>query len=166
MPQTGILFSSLIFSPTVALSCLLAECEALWGLVGDRLGPLPFSHTRYYESEMGPDLNRIFLLFHPLSVSEWPETKTQAMDIENRYRVGENRQVNIDPGLLRPYQLALLSSKNFSHRLPLAEGVFGEVTLLYQKGRFQALPWTYPDYQSPTFLAWLSAARKKYRHVS
>ncbi|HIL10568.1 MAG TPA: DUF4416 family protein, partial [Candidatus Latescibacteria bacterium] len=52
------------------------------------------------------------------------------------------------------------------HRICIAPQLYAELTLLYQKGCYQPLPWTYLDYQSETlqhFLleirTWLMATR-------
>ncbi|MGD9239827.1 MAG: DUF4416 family protein [Desulfobacterales bacterium] len=36
------------------------------------------------------------------------------------------------------------------------------MTLIYQKGSFQKLPWTYPDYSDETMLKFLDQVRRKY----
>lgn len=41
------------------------------------------------------------------------------------------RKVNLDPGYLEPSKLVLASTKNFSHRIYLNQGIYGEVTLLF-----------------------------------
>ena len=56
------------------------------------------------------------------------------------------RVANIDPGYLEPSKLVLYSTKNFSHRIYVGNGIFAEVTLIYEHGDFKFLPWTYPDY--------------------
>ena len=38
-----------------------------------------------------------------------------------------------------------------------------EVTLTYVRGKFQALPWTYPDFRSEEYAQILSAIRERYR---
>jgi hypothetical protein len=69
------------------------------------------------------------------------------------------RRINIDPGLLSMENLVLATGKNFTHRIYLQKGIFAEVTLLFQKGKFVTLPWTYPDYASEETTAILSHIR-------
>jgi hypothetical protein len=71
--------------------------------------------------------------------------------------------VNIDPGLLSLSRFILASSKDGSHRVPLCEGVFAEITLVYERGGYRALPWTYPDYRSSEYLDILAEIRKLYK---
>ncbi|OPX20432.1 MAG: hypothetical protein BZ151_03750 [Desulfobacca sp. 4484_104] len=56
----------------------------------------------------------------------------------------------------------LATGKNYVHRLYLDQGIYGDLTLVYQQGRFQPLPWTYPDYANPPLLDLLHLVRKKY----
>ena len=60
--------------------------------------------------------------------------------------VDGRRRINIDPGYITSSNLILASTKNFSHRLYLGRGIFGEVTMRYENKDFTRLPWTYPDY--------------------
>ena len=70
------------------------------------------------------------------------------------------RKVNLDPGILSLANLVLASTKDFSHRIYLKDGIFSEVTLVYEKKRFKALPWTYPDYTEPEVIDFLNRARE------
>jgi len=70
--------------------------------------------------------------------------------------------VNIDPGYVAGPKFVLLTGKDYSHRLYLGEGIYGEVTLMVRQGRFAPLPWTYPDYASQPLLGILESLRKRY----
>jgi hypothetical protein len=124
---------------------------------------LPFHQTQYYSQEMGPDLQRRFAVFlhlaDPAALCQW---KTYTNALERRLSLGGRRLVNLDPGYLARERLVLATGKNFTHRLYLGKGLYGEVTLIYQKGAWQPLPWTYPDYASPQLMDFFNQARKKY----
>jgi hypothetical protein len=70
--------------------------------------------------------------------------------------------VNIDPGYLLHERFVLASGKNFSHRIYICRGIYADMTLNYQKGNFQKLPWTYPDYADGPILSFLRQVRLKY----
>ncbi len=72
------------------------------------------------------------------------------------------RTVNIDPGILTAERLVLATGKNFTHRIYLGHGVFADLTLVFRKGSFVALPWTYPDYASEESISLWNAARRSY----
>ncbi len=116
----------------------------------DIKGPLlPFDRTNYYESEFGPNLVRRFVSFkHLIDQGIIASIKHLAWKIEKEMSIERRRLVNIDPGYILLERLVLVTFKNFSHRLYLGQGVYGEVTLIFRKGQFESLPWTYPDYAS------------------
>ncbi len=55
----------------------------------------------------------------------------------------------------------LATGKNYLHRIYLGRGVYADLTLIYEKGGFQPLPWTYPDYASPEVRAVLALMRER-----
>lgn len=76
---------------------------------------------------------------------------------------GPPRPVNLDPGYVSESKLVLASMKDFSHRIYLGSGVYGEVTLMYRKGKWESLAWTFPDYASGRYDEFLTAARDALR---
>ena len=149
-PAPAKLFVS-IFAPEESL--IDKALERLESVLGphDLKGPLlPFNQTDYYEPEFGSNLVRRFISFERLIEQEAiVPIKHLAWKIEKEMSHEGKRRVNIDPGYILLERLVLVTFKNFSHRLYLGQGVYGEVTLIFRKGRFEALPWTYPDYASP-----------------
>ena len=79
------------------------------------------------------------------------DIKLSTNRLEQSLSVNGKRTVNIDPGYLTPARVVLASTKDFGHRLYLGRGIYGEVTLMYQKKEFRPLPWTYPDYRSEPY---------------
>ncbi|MGQ9919968.1 MAG: DUF4416 family protein [Desulfobacca sp.] len=140
--------------------------QELAGLLGPPdlvSGWLPFDQTDYYEPEMGGGLQRRLAAFlhlaAPEALSSW---KQYTNGVEARLSLGGRRLVNIDPGYLARERLVLATGKNYSHRLYLRGGIYGEVTLIFQKGGWQTLPWTYPDYASVPLRRFCQQAREKY----
>jgi len=137
----------------------------------DRFGPvdyrsriLPFDFTDYYRGEMGGDLLRYFLSFaEHVDPAELPAIKHATNEIEERLSVSGNRRVNLDPGLLDLSRLILATTKDNAHRIPLRNGIYGEITLMYRKKDFVSLDWTYPDYRSEEYREILRNIREKYR---
>jgi hypothetical protein len=126
--------------------------------------PRQFSYTSYYDREMGPDIYRQTCSFLELVRPETlPDIKLFTNSIENQLSREGKRQVNIDPGLLSEERLILATGKNFTHRIYLRNGIYADLTLMYQGGAYQSFPWTYPDYRDPTLLRYLGALRNKLR---
>ena len=145
-------------------SSLLEELQSRYGPIDYMSTDLPFHYTRYYDEEMGTPITRFFVSFLRLidpGILAGVKTGTNAL--ENRFREGGKRKVNIDPGLLSLSRFVLASSKDGSHRIPLSAGVFAEVTLVYERGSYRPLQWTYPDYRSDEYLEILADIRKLYK---
>jgi len=126
--------------------------------------PLPFTHTRYYEREMGGPLTRSFVSFRTLvdpAALAW--IKLQTNRLEGELSREGRRRVNLDPGLLSLSRFILASTKPAGHRIALAEGIYAEITLIYERGSFRAVEWTYPDYRSPEYLRILNHIRALYK---
>ena len=136
----------------------------------DRFGPLdivgpwwPFDFTAYYQKELGSPLMRRMLSFKPLWAQRaLPEIKLETNMLELRHGSTGRRRINLDPGLVTAERLVLATGKNFSHRIYLGKRIYGDLTLIFHQGRFQTLPWTYPDYGEEKMLAYLQRVRNKY----
>jgi hypothetical protein len=129
---------------------------------------MDFDFTHYYDEQMGVPLYRRFVAFaEPAAADVLLRAKltTNAIeaDFAARHRDGPPRPINLDPGYVEPSKLVLASTKNFSHRIYLGGGVYAELTLMYRKGAWEALPWTFPDFASPRYHAFLTAAREALR---
>ena len=144
---------------------------ALIPILESRLGPmdtagppLPFSETTYYQAEFGTPLQRRLLSFAQLVPQErLREIKLWAHDLEQRHHREGNRMFNLDPGLLTQERFVLATGKNFTHRIYLGDGVFADLTLIFQAGGWRALPWTFRDYASPLLQHQLTELRMNYR---
>ncbi len=107
----------------------------------------------YYAREMGGGLSKQLFCFSSLvDTAALCACKEAAMEIEQSLtRTVDGvacRTANIDPGLLSLESLVLSTTKRVGHRICIGTGIWAETTLLYQKGGYRSLPWTYLDYQS------------------
>jgi hypothetical protein len=124
---------------------------------------LPFNFTTYYETEMGASLFRKILVFKTLIGQDTlAEIKIFTNDLELEYSKNSKRMVNLDPGYMLQERFVLATGKNYSHRIYIGKYIYADLTLIYTKGRFQALPWTYPDYAEKNMLTFLGQVRNKY----
>ncbi len=69
--------------------------------------------------------------------------------------------VNIDIGAVYKEQVLLSTSKPYSHRIYLRDGVHAELTYTYENKSYHFLPWTYPDYQHEEKLEFFNSLRKR-----
>lgn len=124
---------------------------------------LPFSQTDYYTAEMGAPLFRRIMGFCELICQDGlPDIKKKTNEIEARFAGKGKRVVNIDPGYVAAERFVLATGKNYTHRIYLRDGIYADLTLIYQKGRFRSLDWTYPDYAGESIIRFLTAVRARY----
>ncbi len=163
VPKPAKLIIGLILKDTTLFEPLTVELSAFYGPLDMVSAWMPFDYTSYYEPEMGAPLLRRMLTFKSLiRQSELPATKLTTNRLEESYSQNGKRRVNIDPGYLLLERLVLASGKNFSHRIYIGDGIYADLTLIYQHGAFVKLPWTYPDYADQPMLEFLLQVRSKY----
>lgn len=122
-----------------------------------------FTYTRYYAPEMGTPLYRRMLVFKELvRQRDLADIKQQTNAVEHRYSRDGRRDVNIDPGYLLRERFVLATGKNFAHRIYIGKGIYADLTLIYRKGAFEPLAWTYPDYGDRPMRDYLERVRRKY----
>jgi len=138
----------------------------LYGPVDSRSPRFDFDLTDYYESQMGKDLKRGFLSFErlidPVCLSEI-KIRTNELEDEIRREFNENfRIVNLDPGYITPAALIMGTAKDFSHRIPLQQGIYGHLEFLFSKNGIRGLDWTYPDFAKEGYRKFFGGVRKIY----
>lgn len=166
-PQPVKLIVGLLAGRAEWLDAAEARLVEHFGPIDLRSDDWPHEFTDYYAGQMGPGLIRRFVAFERLiSPDRLGPIKRLSNDLEAELagRLGQvPRPVNIDPGYLAQSKLVLASAKNFAHRIYLGEGIFAEITLLWRGGRWESLDWTFPDYASGLYHAFLTAARDRLR---
>ncbi len=163
VPDPALLFIAVLGKKDSYNSCRTALINR-FGVILREKPPESFSHTTYYQNEMGMDLVKGILVFRdPVPQHRLIQTKMICRELEWNYgesKRGEfKRIINLDPGLIMLEKIVLSTSKNFSHRLYLGQGIFGEVTLIYHKTGWEELPWTYPDYKDASIKQMLLSCR-------
>jgi len=158
------LFMSLIAREDTALHGAVDELRSLFGEVDFVSEKLAFDFTRYYAEEMGSPLFRRFITFERLiDRAALPDIKLVTNGLEEK-RGGPagNRRVNVDPGYVCLEHVILATTKGYSHRPYLRDGIYGDLTLIFRNKSFQPLEWTYPDYRQPEVIGLFNQFRKRY----
>lgn len=143
--------------------------EALWPDLERAFGNLDFkgdfhafATTDYYRAEFGEGLIRGFVSFRGLTDPDaLPVFKREAAALEAAWSKGGRRSVNLDAGYLDPDKLVLASFKRGPCKLYLRDGVYADLLLRYANGRFEPLPWAFPDFQDGRYHKDLLAIREK-----
>ena len=159
-PQKVLLFSGIITQVDYKEKAVEVLKDA-FGSIVDETPYMEFGHTDYYEKEMGKGLWRKWVAFSKLvDPEEISSIKHYTNDIENRYAKDRKRVFNLDPGYVSLQNMVLVTTKSYSHRIYLKDGIYGEVTLIYRKGHgFMPLEWTYPDYREKIALDFFNRIR-------
>ena len=129
----------------------------------------PFDQTSYYRDQTGPHMLRQFVsladLIDPGDLAD-VKHRTNALEQELARTLAAPfpRPVNLDPGLIEPSKLVLATTKNYAHRVYIGKKMYAEVTLVFDKGAWHSLPYTYPDYHRQCYFDFFCTVRNKLLH--
>lgn len=162
----SLLFTGIIFSDENCLDNYISSIQTHFCLSVMHRSPIfDFTHTSYYEDEMGTPLKRVFLSFSPLVEPEKAfQFKLKALEVEELFASNNKRKINIDPGILSLHNIILFSTKNFSHRIACGDGIYSEVTCLLGPKGISSLPWTYPDFMQKQIESFFLDMRRTYHN--
>ncbi len=163
-PHPAKLFMSLIVSEDLIFQQGIEEIRLTFGEMDFISERLPFNFTDYYTGEMGSDLFRHFITFERLiPIPELPGIKRRTNNLEEKLAASPGkRRINIDPGYLCLEHVILATTKGYTHRPYLREGIYADLTLIYRNKTYQPLEWTYPDYRQAEVIELFNRIRKRY----
>ncbi len=166
-PKPVNLITGVLTNSPELLAQMSKTLENFFGVIDIRSEVISFTFTDYYTEEMGKGILRQFFGFEKLIMpDELATIKVQANLLEESIAASQKypveRPVNIDPGYINESRLILASTKDFSHRIYLRDGIYAEVTLNYRGGRYESFPWTFPDYKSSDYQNFLLRVRELY----
>ncbi len=190
-PKPVKLFIGMLSQEIALFDKLKEKLKEVFGPVNLESPVWDWRHTDYYSEEMGSGLKRKFIFFQNLINPETiSEIKLKTNELEKQYLSKNNppvppfsknppisplvkggkeggfkggRRINLDPGYLDSAKVVLVSTKDFSHRIYLGNGIYGEVTLIYSNKSYQILPYTYPDFKTKEYFDIFKKAREKYK---
>jgi len=165
-PRPSKLIVGILAAGRQALTAAAAALAEAFGPIDATSDIWPFTHTDYYKDQIGPEILRQFVSHARLVMPDQLapiklETNTIEQGLAHSLALPWPRPVNLDPGLIEPSRLTLASTKDYCHRVYLRDGIYAEVTLVYKKGMWLSMPYTYPDYQQPHYHAFFSAVRAR-----
>ena len=125
-----------------------------------------FDKTDYYKDQTGLRILRQFLSIERLiDPGKLAKIKLQTNKLEQKLAkalgIPLPRPVNLDPGIIEPSKLVLATTKNYSHRIYIGKKMYAEITLNYDKGRWQPLDHTYPDYRQKCYFDFFEKVRTR-----
>lgn len=148
-----------------ALAWARDRARHAWGAIELESSLLEFSETDYYEATMGRDLKKVFFACSGLvDPGGLVDIKLATNQWEQEYAAAgghpEPRPLNLDPGYLALGKLVLASTKDHCHRIYLDRGIYAEVTLHYQHGRWRHHRWTFADYRREDYHEFFTKCRQ------
>jgi len=160
-PEKSLLFVGTLFSNEDYYIEARQSLERIFGEIIMESPAMRWDFSDYYRDELGEPIYRRFIFLKNLIEPENLSTiKLITNEIEKNLSIGEKRNINLDPGYMTPAKIILASTKDYSHRIYLKDGIYAEVTLIFKNGRFIPHINTYKDYKDERYLRIFMMARK------
>ncbi len=160
------LIIGIIYRDENFLERAVSELKSIFGKIDLESATFRFDVTEYYNREMGEGLKRKFFSFEDLiNPEELLAIKIKTNEIEENLKKefrAPGRVVNIDPGILTSTSLIMATTKNYSHRIPLRDGIYAHLEFLFRKDSIKYLEWTYLDMRKDEYADFFLRVRKFY----
>ncbi|RLC52347.1 MAG: DUF4416 domain-containing protein [Candidatus Cloacimonadota bacterium] len=158
------LFCGILFADENVLNKTLNILTQKFGKIDFQSKFFPFSITDYYNSEMGNDIRRMFCSFEELiNPSLLAEIKLECNETEEKFTFDGKRKINLDPGYLDYNKVVLASAKYNAQKIYLKSGIYADITLFYEKGKFVPADWAFPDFKLGIYENAFLQIRSKYK---
>ena len=162
-PEKCLMFVGALFSNEDHYLESYVDLQAAFGEVIMETPGIRWDYSDHYKEEMGGPLFRRFIFFKDLIEPDaLSRLKLLTNALETKLTTGGKRKINLDPGYLTLAKIVLASTKDYSHRIYLKDGIFAEATLVYSKdeGTFVSNINTYNDYRDEKYIKFFSLARE------
>lgn len=166
-PSQALLFTGILYSNDDYYIRVLELLISQFGEIAMQTAPIEWNFSDYYKQELGGNILRRFIFFKNLvEQGDIAGIKIITNGIEDRLSSGNRRNINLDPGYLTQAKIVLASTKDYSHRIYLKDGIYAEVTLIFKKDRFVPHINTYMDYREERYMDIFMNARKLFKIIS
>lgn len=159
-----LLFIATLFSNKEVYYQALNILEERFGEILLESSPSKWDYSDYYTPELGSPIWRRFIFFRNLiSEGDIAQIKIQTNEIEQALSNNGKRTINLDPGYIGLAKLVLATTKDYSHRIYLRDGIYGEVTLIFKNNSFRPNINTYRDYADESYIKLFNLLRIIYK---
>jgi hypothetical protein len=161
-PEKALLLVGTLFSKEDMYLKALRHLEECFGDAVMESPAIQWDFSEHYKEELGGPIFRRFIFFRKLIEQDYlSAAKLKSCEIENMLSVNGKRTINLDPGYMTLAKLVLATTKDYSHRIYLTDGIFAEVSLSFSKDKQHYVPFahTYKDYFDERYLRLFSIAR-------
>jgi len=165
-PKKVLLFIATLFKDKEAYYTARKILEEKFGSIFLESPEKLWNYSDYYRPELGSPIMRRFMFFENLiSEGEIAQIKIQTNQIEEELSKDGKRTINLDPGYIGLAKLVLATTKDYSHRIYLRDGIYGEVTLIFKDNSFRPHIKTYRDYAEDEYIKLFNLARAIYKDL-
>ncbi|MCJ7812585.1 DUF4416 family protein [bacterium] len=163
-PDLVKLIIGILYSDEGLLKKALNLLEKRYGEMDFQSHPFEFTVTDYYVSEMGSPLFRIFVSFKKLIYPKRiARIKIETNGIEEQLSIKGKRKVNLDSGYMDYDKVVLTSVKYNGQKIYLDHGIWADLTLHYEKGKYDPYPWSFPDFKKGIYNDVFLRIRERYK---
>ena len=164
MPLPVKFFTGILYTDENLLLIAKDKLIQNFGKIDLESSSFDFEFTDYYKNEMGENIKRIFYSFGKLILpDEIIFIKLKTSEIEEELKVEGKRKVNIDPGYIDYFKIVLASFKFGGQKIYLGKGVYADITLWYEKGKFKSVLTSFPDFKSNLYEKFFLKLRETYK---
>jgi hypothetical protein len=157
-------FIGALYSSEPLLKTAIEMGTACLGRIDRASNSFLFEWTDYYEAEMGKPIHRQLFSFEKLMPPDFlAAAKLFTNEIEQQLAVEGKRKVNLDIGYLDYDKVVLASAKYGIHKIYLDKGIYADLALHYEKGKFNPYPWAFLDFQSAEYNPFLLRVREIFK---
>ena len=119
--------------------------------------------SRFYDGEMSGEVRKRLVSFEKtVPPSSLPAIKLFTNGLEDAFAKDGNRTVNLDPCLLGHGKFVMATTKGASFRIPLSNGIYADLALVYARKHWVHFFWTYFDIKSDFVKSFLEKVRELY----
>ncbi|GAB5047089.1 DUF4416 family protein [Thermodesulfovibrio sp. TK110] len=165
-PKKVLLFIGTLFKDKEAYYTARKILEEKFGEIVLESSPRYWNYSDYYTAELGSPIVRRFIFFKNLiSEGDIAQIKIQTNQIEEKLSRDGKRSINLDPGYIGLAKLVLATTKDYSHRIYIGDGIYAEVTLIFKDNSFRPNINTYRDYAEEEYIKLFNLARAIYKDL-
>ena len=119
--------------------------------------------SRFYDGEMNGEVKKRLVSFaETVQPSSLPAIKIFTNSLEDEFASDGGRTVNLDPCLLGHGKFVMATTKNASFRIPLTDGIYADLALVFARKHWENFYWTYFDIKSDFVKSFLEKVRLLY----
>lgn len=165
-PKKVLLFIATLFKDEEAYYQARNILTEKFGQILLESAPRQWDYSQYYTPELGSPILRRFMFFKNLiSEGDIATIKLQTNQIEEVLSKNEKRTINLDPGYIGLAKVVLATTKDYSHRIYIKNGIYAEVTLIFRNKSFQPHINTYRDYADHCYIKLFNFIRTLYKDL-